>query len=130
MTKPQIIYQDDRPAFVVVPYAEWLGTITEEQADEMAFEQALATDDGTRYPQDVINRLMEGEAPIRVYREFHELTQEQLAEKAGVTKVYIGQLERGERNMSAKLRAKIAVILNVDSDDLTPWKPMEAGNGD
>ena len=103
MTKPQIIYQDDRPAFVVVPYAEWLG---------------------------MINRLMEGEAPIRVYREFHELTQEQLAEKAGVTKVYIGQLERGERNMSAKLRAKIAVILNVDSDDLTPWKPMEAGNGD
>ena len=46
---------------------------------------------------------------------------EQLAEKAGVTKVYIGQLERGERNMSPKLRAKIAVILDVDNDDLTPW---------
>jgi len=48
------------------------------------------------------------------------MTQEQLAEKAGVTKVYIGQLERGERNMSQKLRAKLAVVLDVDNEDLTP----------
>ena len=121
MTKPQIIYLDDEPAFVVLPYAEWLATIDEDEADEIAAQQARDDDDGTRYPMEVITRLSDGESPIRVYRDFHELTQEQLAEKAGVTKVYIGQLERGERNMSPKLRAKIAVILDVDNDDLTPW---------
>jgi len=121
MTKPQIIYQDDEPAFVVLPYAEWLATIDEDEADEIAAQQARDDDDGTRYPMEVITRLSDGESPIRVYRDFHELTQEQLAEKAGVTKVYIGQLERGERNMSSKLRAKIAIILDVENDDLTPW---------
>ena len=113
MTKPQIIYQDDEPAFVVLPYAEWLATIDEDEADEIAAQQARDDDDGTRYPMEVITRLSDGD--------FHELTQEQLAEKAGVTKVYIGQLERGERNMSPKLRAKIAIILDVENDDLTPW---------
>ncbi|MHC8495322.1 helix-turn-helix transcriptional regulator (plasmid) [Thalassospira sp. SM2505] len=122
MTKPQIIYQDDQPAFVVVPYADWLATINEDQADEMALQQALADDDGTRYPQEVITRLMAGEQPIKVYREFHGMTQEQLAQKAGVTKVYISQLERGHRNMSNKLRAKIASILDVDPDNLTAWE--------
>mgnify|MGYP003129513376 CR=1 FL=1 len=110
MTKPQIIYQDDEPAFVVLPYAEWLATIDEDEADEIAAQQARDDDDGTRYPMEVITRLSDGESPIRVYRDFHELT-----------KVYIGQLERGERNMSPKLRAKIAIILDVENDDLTPW---------
>tara|TARA_R100000322_G_scaffold159382_2_gene120299 strand:- start:6087 stop:6461 length:375 start_codon:yes stop_codon:yes gene_type:complete len=120
MNKPQIIYQGDQPAFVVVPYADWLATIDEDEADEMAAKQARAEDDGTRYPLEVVSRLSAGEQPIRVYREFHGMTQEQLAEKAGVTKVYIGQLERGERNMSQKLRAKLAVVLDVDNEDLTP----------
>ena len=121
MTKPQIIYQNDQPAFVVVPYDEWLASIDEDQADEMALQQARAEDDGTRYPQEVIDRLADGEQPIKVYREFHGMTQEQLAKKADVTKVYISQLERGERNMSNKLRAKMASILDVDHDALTPW---------
>tara|TARA_R110001583_G_scaffold189523_1_gene352595 strand:- start:8604 stop:9008 length:405 start_codon:yes stop_codon:yes gene_type:complete len=123
--KPQIIYQGDMPAFVVVPYADWLAMVDEDKADAIAFDHALAADDGTRYPQEVVSRLMDGEHPVKVYREFHELTQEQLAQKVGVTKVYIGQIERGARNMSLKLRARIAAILDVENDALTPWPQDE-----
>jgi len=63
MIKPQFIYQDGEPTFVVLPYAEWLATIDEDLADEIALQQARAADDGTRYPQEVITRLMDGESP-------------------------------------------------------------------
>lgn len=125
----QIIYQDDKPVFVVVPYDEWIANRTgAEDADDAedlaALHDALQNDDGRRYPIDVIKRLSAGENPLKVYREHADMTQEGLAALVGVTKTYIGQIERGERSMSDRLRGKLAAILNLDISDLTPW-PQE-----
>lgn len=51
---------------------------------------------------------------IRHYRKALNISQEKLAEKAGLHRTYIGAVERGEKNISAKNIAKIAKELGVE----------------
>ncbi len=119
----QIIYKDDKPEFAVVPWDEYVKVFkpTEDELDLMAYRQAVAQDDGARFPAAVIKRLSAGESPVRVYREYYDLTQEELGAKVGVTGVYIGAIERGVRSLSTKLATKIASIFKVDMDELEVW---------
>lgn len=55
---------------------------------------------------------------IRMEREKLELTREELAEIVGISDYYIGQLERGERQMSLPVMIKIANCLHVSLDYL------------
>jgi XRE family transcriptional regulator, master regulator for biofilm formation len=51
---------------------------------------------------------------IRKLREAQQMTQEQLAQKAGVTQGYIGHLERGlKKNPSLSILRKLAKALDV-----------------
>jgi len=50
---------------------------------------------------------------IRIYRNRAGLTQEKLAEMAGVHHTYVGQLERGEKNASLETIEKIATALRL-----------------
>lgn len=51
---------------------------------------------------------------IRHHRLSLGLSQEKLAEFAGLHRTYIGAVERGERNISAKNISKIAEVLGVE----------------
>lgn len=51
---------------------------------------------------------------ITIIRERRALTQEKLAELAGLHRAYIGQIERGEKNIGLRNLEKIAKALNVD----------------
>ena len=50
---------------------------------------------------------------IRKYRTQLNLSQEKLAEAAGCHPTYIGQIERGEKNVSLENITKISSALNV-----------------
>ncbi|URK18968.1 helix-turn-helix domain-containing protein [Thalassospira sp. GO-4] len=119
----QIIYKDDKPEFAVVPWDEYVKVFkpTEDEMELMAYRQAVTQDDGVRFPATVIKRLSSGENPVRVYREYYDMTQEELGEKVGVTGVYIGAVERGVRSLSKKLALKVASMFKVDVNDLEPW---------
>jgi transcriptional regulator with XRE-family HTH domain len=51
---------------------------------------------------------------ITIIRERQGLTQENLAELAGLHRAYIGQIERGEKNIGLKNLEKIAKALKVN----------------
>ncbi|PIR60754.1 MAG: transcriptional regulator [Candidatus Pacebacteria bacterium CG10_big_fil_rev_8_21_14_0_10_44_54] len=58
---------------------------------------------------------------LRKLREEQNLTQEELAYKAELHFTYIGQAERGLRNLTLHSIAKIAKALRVKGGDLLPF---------
>ena len=50
---------------------------------------------------------------IRFYREKKGLTQEALAFEAGLHRAYVGQIERGEKNIGIQNLEKIAKALSI-----------------
>ena len=55
---------------------------------------------------------------VRELRKERGLSQVELATKVGIDRSYMGFLERGERNPSLEVIAKIAEALNVTPDEL------------
>lgn len=58
---------------------------------------------------------------VRVKRKKARLSQEQLAEKADLTRNYIGDIERAEKKITLETLAKIAKALKCRVRELT-WK--------
>jgi len=69
-------------------------------------------------PLEVVDAVLGGENPIKVWRHYRRLTQEDLAKKAGITKGYLSQIERGKRVGTADKLSGIANALNLTIDDL------------
>jgi transcriptional regulator with XRE-family HTH domain len=57
---------------------------------------------------------------VRSLRERAGLSQEALAERAGIHRTYLGGVERGERNLGLKNVFRIAGALGVPPADLFP----------
>ena len=55
---------------------------------------------------------------IKKYRKKKGWTQDQLAFEANLHRAYIGQIERGEKNIGLKNLEKIARALNIKVKDL------------
>lgn len=55
---------------------------------------------------------------IRAAREKRDLSQESLAERADLHPTYIGQVERGEKNLTIVSLLKIAAALGISPDAL------------
>lgn len=50
------------------------------------------------------------------------LSQDQMAEQAGISGKYLGEVERGEVNVSALILAKLAVVLQLSLPDLLSFE--------
>lgn len=55
---------------------------------------------------------------IKKYRHTIDMTQEDLAEKVGVSRVYIGYVEQGRNTPSLEILSKIAKALKVKLSDI------------
>lgn len=51
---------------------------------------------------------------LRTLRRLRNLSQEALANDAGVSRVYLGEVERGNRAVTIDVMGKLAATLNVD----------------
>lgn len=109
----QVIEQDGKPAFYVVPAALWerMREAAEDAEDIADLERFEREDDGVRYPAAVA--MADGASPLRAWREHRGMTLQALAGAAGLSRAYVSQIEGGKRTGSAATLAKLAQALGV-----------------
>ncbi len=124
----QIIRTPSGDEMVVLPRSEFDRLVSlaregtdEDAADARDYERAMAEhragrDEGLTNAE--MRALLAAPTPLAFWRKHRGLTQQELAEKAGMPQAYVSQLEAGKRKGStAKLRA-LAQALDVRIDDL------------
>ena len=108
----------------VLPVEEYerLLEIVEEREDIVAAESAERRRiEGEEYlSAEMVDRLLDGEPPLRVWRECRGLTQTALAAKVGTSVATINRLESGKMIGDRRRWRPIAEALGVTIDDLLP----------
>lgn len=104
---------------VTIPREEYdrLRQAAEDLADIEAYDRGMK-DEGPAIPHELMLRMLGGESPVRIYREFHGLNQSELARRAGVHRVVVADIESGRRKGSTATLQKLASALNLTVDDL------------
>ena len=100
---------------------EALCAAAEDLADLKAYDTAssmLANGDEELIPAEFVNRLLNGDNPLKVYREMRGHTQAQLAKISDVNRTTIGEIEIGRKQGSVATLGRLANALNVTIDDL------------
>jgi len=78
-------------------------------------------------PKETVDRLANGENPIRVLREFRGQTQLKFAASVSIAQGYLSELESGKRKGPLALHQKIARALNVPLELLAPAAAIVTG---
>ena len=110
---------------VTIPKAEYdrLCALEEELSDiqaALAVEARIVRGEEDLIPASVVDRLIDGEPPLRVWREFRNLTQAALGRASDVNRVLIVEIEAGRSSGSVHTLRKLADALGVAVDDLLP----------
>ncbi|CAN5752826.1 helix-turn-helix transcriptional regulator [soil metagenome] len=108
---------------VVLPREDFdrLVAAAEDHADIATYDQAkarLATGEDELVPAAVVDRILQGESPIRVWRQHRGLTMSDLADTTSLSQAYLSQIETGKRVGQAETLRVIATALGVTIDDL------------
>lgn len=119
----QILRANGKPVFAVLPIDEYrrLLGLAEDANDAEALHRAAkrhASGNEETIPAEVVDRLLAGESPIRVWRGHRRLTAAVLAEMIGVSPAHISALETGKGEPSISLLKKLAAILGVNAGSL------------
>ena len=115
----QIIEKNGVPEFAVLPYDEYKALLSladdkSDIVDVIAFRKKQEES----FPEDVLDALLSGRNPIKVYRSHRKMTQSALAKAIGKSLPYVAKLESGERKGSMDVLSAIAAALNVDLEQL------------
>ena len=94
--KPQFIYEEDKPAFAVIPYADYIKLVD------------CTKDDNETVPFILSDYIQN---PIRVARIQSNLSQQELAARLNVSQGYISRIESRNFKVSDKLMHKIREIM-------------------
>ncbi|MFA5123371.1 helix-turn-helix domain-containing protein [Zavarzinia sp.] len=90
----------------------------EDRATIARYRDRLATGEEEALPATMVKHLIEGESPLRVWREHRGLSARALAEKAGLSQAYVSQIEGGRREGSIAAFKALATALDVTIDDI------------
>ena len=86
--------------------------------DYDAAKAALEKGEDELIPSEVVFAILDGKNPVKVWREYRRLTQQQLADTAGISKPYLSQIETGKRTWTPEVLSAIARALNISLDEI------------
>ena len=121
--KPQVIETASGEKLAVLPLAEYerLVAAAEDAADARAYDEARAAlESGAEelLPAPFANRIIDGESPIRVWRDYRGKSLRALAQAAGISPGYLSEVESGRKTGSVDALKKVADALGLDLGDL------------
>ncbi|RLC98551.1 MAG: XRE family transcriptional regulator [Chloroflexi bacterium] len=118
----QVIERNGNPEWAIIPYKDYLRLVEEAEMlnDVLDYDMAIeAVKQGEELvPSEVAYAILDGESPIRVWREYRGYTQQQLSEAAGISKPYLSQIETGKRTGTTEVLSGIAKALDLTIDDI------------
>lgn len=108
LTNPQIITSNGEPAFAVIPWNEY-----------QQLTQQYAVDDEAWIPHEIVKTTLLGDVSmIRAWREYFNLTQQELAERAGLSQPALARMEKIDANPRMATLKKLAVAMDIDVEQL------------
>lgn len=117
----KILEANGKPAFAVLPYDEYraLRELAED-ADDIAalarFAKRYASGAEDTVPVEVVDRILAGNTPLRVWREYRGMTAARLSALVGITPAHMSKLESGRGDPSLALLRKLGKALDIDLD--------------
>lgn len=101
---------------------ERLLEIVEDREDVLAAERAERRRlEGEEYlPAEMIDRILNGESALRVWRKFRGLSQGDLAGKVSTTVATVSRIEAGKINPKTRMWNALADALGVSVEDIFP----------
>ncbi len=121
----QIIKQGNKPEWAVVRYDAYLQLVEKAEMlqdvqDYDTVKAALERGDEALVPSEVVYAILDGENPIKVWREFRGMSQQETAETAGISIPYLSQLETNKRKGTLNVLSAIAKALSVSLENIVP----------
>lgn len=101
----QIVKQDGVPVAAVLPWNE--------------FKRLAALDEplSEGIPHAVVERVIAGETPVKAWRKYLDMTQNEAAEKLGISQGAYAQLEKAAHHQESTLK-RIAHAFGIDFDQI------------
>ena len=117
----------DGQKVAIMPIADY-ERLVDEAEDRLDLRAAAEAESrraaGEEYlPAAMVDRLLAGESPLRVWRKHRGLTQQQLGERAGISYAHVSDIERQAKAGTARVLKKLAAALQVTVDDILPADP-------
>jgi DNA-binding XRE family transcriptional regulator len=121
----QVIERDGKPEWVVLPYDVYLqlaeeAEMLQDTRDYDSIKAAIERGEEELIPSEITYAILDGENPIKVWRVYRGLTQNQLAEEVGISTPYLSQIEAQKRTGRTEVLQAIAKALKVTLDDIVP----------
>jgi len=103
---------------ITIPQADFdaMSARLEDLDDIIAGYEAMS---GATLPHEFAMRVIEGEHPVRVWRDYRKMTLASLSEGTGISKGYLSEIETGKKPGSLEAHKAIAEALNTTIDALT-----------
>lgn len=103
--KYDLLHIQGKP-YVLVPLHDYRGMVSGGQNKQL--------------PDEILDALTaRQESPVKILRKYHGLTQADLANRAGISRPYLTEIETGKKDGSIRAMKSLAEVLDVSVGALT-----------